>query len=230
MTRGYFVTGTDTGVGKTRISLGLMSLLQTQGHVVTGMKPVASGCSRSPAGLVNDDALRLQAQASFRVPYEQVNPYAFEPAIAPHLAANMAGVKIEPAVIREAFEQLTEAADRVVVEGVGGWLVPINASQTMVDVALELGLPVILVVAVRLGCLNHAMLSSEAIGASGLPFAGWIANRLDPGCEAAAENILALRERLDAPFLGEVGFSSGDRSLAEQFSGIHLAPVSSPDV
>lgn len=222
MTRGFFVTGTDTGVGKTRISVGLMSLLQSQGHVVTGMKPVASGCQPGPAGLVNDDALQLQAQASFTVPYHLVNPYAFEPAIAPHLAAGAAGVHIEIGVIRQALSQLTEAADRVVVEGVGGWLVPINATETMADVAAAMGLPVVMVVGVRLGCLNHALLTAAAIEATALPFAGWIANRLDPTCEAADENIAALSGLLDAPLLGDVPYDEGGCSLAGRLGHIRL--------
>lgn len=230
MTRGYFVTGTDTGVGKTRFSLGLMALLQAQGHVVTGMKPVASGCRATPSGLVNDDAARLQAQASFTVPYHQVNPYAFEPAIAPHLAAEAQGLSIEIEVIRQALSGLTQAADRVVVEGVGGWLVPINATQTMADVAVALGLPVIMVVAVRLGCLNHAMLTAAAIEAAAVPFGGWVANRLDPECEAADELIAALRQRLAAPFVGELDFSADDRSTADQFRHIRLESLSRPVV
>jgi dethiobiotin synthetase len=229
MTRGYFVTGTDTGVGKTRISLGLMHLLQSQGHVVTGMKPVASGCHSTPAGLVSHDALQLQARASFTVPYHQVNPYAFEPAIAPHLAARASGVKIELEVIKEALAGVTEAADRVVVEGVGGWMVPISATRTMADVAAAIGLPVVMVVGVRLGCINHALLTAAAIEAADVQFGGWIANRLDPACEAAEETVAALRERLAALCLGEVDYGADEHSVAEQFSRIRL-PVTAPAV
>lgn len=227
MTRGYFVTGTDTGVGKTRVSVGLMSLLQSQGHVVTGMKPVASGCHATAAGLFSDDALQLQAQASFSVTYNEVNPYAFEAAIAPHLAAQGLGVEIEIEVIQAALAILTEAADRVVVEGVGGWLVPINAHQTMADLAVALGLPVVLVVAVRLGCLNHALLTAAAMEAAGVQFCGWVANRLDPACEAADETVAALRERLAAPCLGELGYAPDERSIPDQFRQIRL-PVTAP--
>lgn len=228
MTRGYFVTGTDTGVGKTRVSLGLMRQLQQQGHVVTGMKPVASGCRSTPAGPVNDDALQLQAQASFTVPYQQVNPYAFEPPIAPHLAAQALGVTIELVVIEEALAGLTQAADRVVVEGVGGWLVPIDATKTMADVAIALGLPVIMVVGIRLGCLNHALLTAAAIEAAPVSCVGWVANRLDPDCEAVEENITALRERLPLPCLGELAYSpEGDRN-AIAFEELDLAAPSWP--
>src|SRR5690606_25531823 len=160
MTQGYFVTGTDTGVGKTRISLALMRALQAQGHTVLGMKPVASGCRSTADGLRNDDAVQLRAQASFDVPYDQVNPYAFEPPIAPHLAALAVGTVIRIDVIRDMLDRLGASADRVVVEGVGGWLVPIDASATMADVAVAVDLPVVLVVAVRLGCLNHALLTA----------------------------------------------------------------------
>ncbi len=222
MTRGYFVTGTDTGVGKTCVSLGLMKLLQSQGHVVTAMKPVASGCRFASTGLVSDDALKLQAQASFSTPYEQVNPYALELPIAPHLAAQAQGMTIELAVIEQALGELTEAADRVVVEGIGGWLVPIDATRTMADVAQRLALPVILVVGVRLGCLNHALLTAAAINNVEVPFAGWVANRLDPGCQAADEVVEALRERLTVPCLGELPYMQDEASLTEQLSRFHL--------
>jgi dethiobiotin synthetase len=229
VTRGYFITGTDTGVGKTRVSLALMQLLQKQGHVVTGMKPVASGCRSTPAGLVNDDALQLQAQASFTVPYEQVNPYAFEPPIAPHLAAKAQGVRIDPDVIGHALKVLTQAADRVVVEGVGGWLVPIDETRTMADVAAALELPVIMVVGIRLGCLNHALLTAAAIQAAPVSFAGWVANRMDPDCEAVEENILALQERLAVPRLAELPYcAKPDESAArlEWYGPTASRPVS----
>jgi dethiobiotin synthetase len=222
MTRGYFVTGTDTGVGKTRASLVLMSLLQQQGHVVTGMKPVASGCELTPAGPVNGDALALQAQASFTVPYHDVNPYAFEPPIAPHLAARAAGVTIDPETIRQALARVTGESDRVVVEGVGGWLVPIDADRTMADIAVSIGLPVILVVGIRLGCINHALLTEAAIETTAVPIAGWIANRIEPDTEAAEEIVAALRQWLRAPCLGELPFVPDGRALAEQMGNVHL--------
>ncbi|VAW74951.1 Dethiobiotin synthetase [hydrothermal vent metagenome] len=201
---GYFVTGTDTGVGKTAVSLELMRLLQAQGHVVTAMKPVASGCRREAVGLVNDDALQLQAQASVTLPYRLVNPYAFEAAIAPQIAAAATSIDISLKVIEEAFSSLGQEADRIVVEGIGGWAVPVNASQTMADVAVALGLPVVLVVAIRLGCINHALLTAQAITASGACFVGWIANRLDPACQAQDETITALRQCLPVLCLGDL--------------------------
>jgi dethiobiotin synthetase len=221
MTHGFFVTGTDTGVGKTSVSLELMRLLQVQGHVVTGMKPVASGCEPGSSGLLNDDALRLQAQASFTVPYQQVNPYAFEPAIAPHIAAAEAGVDMTLEIIEAAMAVVIQDADRVVVEGVGGWAVPVNDSQTMEDVAVALGLPVVMVVGIRLGCISHALITAKAITARGLKMAGWVANRLDPECLAQDETVAALRQRLSAPCLGDVpyvvgGDCAGQLRLPEQ--------------
>ncbi len=222
MTQGYFVTGTDTGVGKTLVSVALMRHLQAQGHTVAGMKPVASGCQSTPDGLLNDDALQLQRQASRPAPYRLVNPYAFEPAIAPHLAAEAAGVAIETETIVRHLAELSQGVDRVVVEGVGGWLVPIDASHDMADVAAALRLPVILVVAIRLGCLNHALLSARAIEASPLPFAGWIANRLDPACERQEANIAALRARLPAPCLGELAYQ---RQVDVAIAGARFDPA-----
>jgi len=219
---GYFVTGTDTGVGKTCVSLGLMRALQRQGHVVVGMKPVASGCSRTSWGLVNEDARQLQACASFNLPYQYVNPYAFEAVVAPHLAAQCDGVHIEIPLIKNACEELTSEADRVVVEGIGGWLVPINEKQTMADVALALGLPVILVVAIRLGCLNQALLTAAAIRSSGLPLLGWVANRIDPGCEQQDGNIATLTQRLPVPLLADLAYSDNAASLEEQAGRINL--------
>jgi dethiobiotin synthetase len=223
---GFFVTGTDTGVGKTCVSLGLMRALQRRGHVVVGMKPVASGCSKTASGLVNDDARRLQSCASFNAPYQYVNPYAFEPGIAPHLAAECAGLQIEIANIQRACQRLTADADRLVVEGVGGWLVPINARQTMADVALALGLPVVLVVAIRLGCLNHTLLTAAAIRHTGLPLVGWVANRMDPNCEQQDGNVAALRQRLPAPLLADLAYSDDAVSLQDSAGQVNLDLVS----
>jgi len=219
---GYFVTGTDTGVGKTCVSLGLMRALQRQGHVVMGMKPVASGCSRTAWGLVNEDARQLQACASFNVSYQYVNPYAFEAAVAPHLAAECDGVPIEIPRIKRSCRELTAEADRVVVEGIGGWLVPINDTQTMADVALALGLPVIMVVAIRLGCLSQALLTAAAISESGLQLVGWVANRIDPGCEQQDGNIMTLTQRLAAPLLADLAYSDDAVRLEEQAGRMNL--------
>lgn len=197
--RGYFVTGTDTGVGKTLISQALLHRLRQTHVAVAGFKPVASGCEQTANGLRNADALALQQASSIAMPYATVNPYAFAPPIAPHLAAELAGVAIDCEVIRRGIASV--AAERVVVEGVGGWLVPLNRRQTVADLAQLLGLPVVLVVGVRLGCLNHALLTAEAIRARGLEIAGWVANRIDTQCLLCEENIAALDERLGMPLL-----------------------------
>lgn len=204
MPKGFFVTGTDTGVGKTWITLGLMRGLRTRGLKVAGMKPVASGCVPGPAGLRNEDALRIQAQASVPVDYETINPYAFAPAIAPHIAAAESGVCIDIARIRRAYDGLAALADCVVVEGVGGWMVPLNERDTVADLAQALALPVVLVVGVRLGCINHALLTADSILRQGCILAGWVANVVDAGCERIQENVAALEARLAAPLLGVV--------------------------
>ncbi len=204
---GLFVTGTDTGVGKTWVSLGLMAALQARGLKVAGMKPVSAGCERTPDGLRNDDALLLQRQASVTHPYERVNPAAFEPPIAPHIAAAEVGARIDFARIERAYAQLAESSDVCVVEGAGGWLVPLSARRSFADLAECLALPVVLVVAIRLGCLNHALLSVESIEARKLPLLGWVANRLSPDTPRAAENIEALEQRISAPRLATVGYA-----------------------
>jgi len=199
---GYFITGTDTGVGKTVITLGLMQLLQDRGLRVVAMKPVASGCERTAAGLRNADAMALRQQASVRLEYDRVNPYAFEPACAPHIAADRAGVRIDIGAIRTGFDALREQAEMVLVEGIGGWRVPLNDRETVADLAARLELGVILVVGIRLGCLNHALLTAAAIAASGLELAGWVANRLPPAPEFGDENISTLKSNICAPLLG----------------------------
>ncbi len=204
MTAGVFVTGIDTGVGKTLVGTALVRRLAGAGRRVAAMKPVASGCERTRAGLRNADALALAAASNLAVDYDCINPYAFEPAIAPHLAAREAGVVIDPARILAAFRVLSERADAVVVEGVGGWQVPIGDSATMADVARLLDLPVMLVVGIRLGCINHALLTAQAVRAAGLALAGWVACRVDPACERPDENVAAIGERLGAPLLGDI--------------------------
>jgi dethiobiotin synthetase len=210
MRRDFFVTGTDTGVGKTVVSLALMQALQSQGRTVVGMKPVASGCQPSESGLVNADALQLQARSSVRMPYERINPYAFEPPIAPHLAAASDGLHIEIPVIETAYRAVAEVADAVIVEGVGGWLVPLDARKTMADVVVALDLPVVMAVAIRLGCLNHALLTEGAVKRSGLRLAGWVANRIDPACLRADDIVDALRARLEVPLLADFPYLSDE--------------------
>ena len=210
--QGLFITGTDTEIGKTEVTLGLMSALQQHGQRVLGMKPVAAGCEpsaedlRNDQGLRNDDALRIQAQCSQPIAYAQINPYAFAPPIAPHIAAAEAGIEIALAPIQSAYQQLAVQADWVIVEGVGGWRVPLGTNLTLADLPRALGLPVLLVVGLRLGCLNHALLSAEAIQASGLRLTGWVANCIDPAMAAVDGNLASLRARIPAPCIGVVPY------------------------
>lgn len=198
---GWFVTGTDTEVGKTTSACGLVAKLAARGERVAVMKPVASGCRRTPEGLRNEDAEALIAASGQPWAYAQVNPYAFEPPIAPHIAAAQAGVEIDPAHILGNFHALRGRAERIVVEGAGGFRVPLGPGFDSADLAVELGLPVILVVGLRLGCINHALLTAEAVLARGLAFAGWVGNRLGE-MDVPEENVVALTERLPGPCLG----------------------------
>jgi len=200
--RGLFVTGTDTGVGKTLVACGLLSALGKFGRSVIGMKPVAAG---SAAGRWADvDALVHASNVS--ADPSLINPYAFDPAIAPHIAAELAGVEIEVEVMARAYDALSRLADHVVVEGVGGFLAPLNALQTGEDLAIRLGLPVVLVVGMRLGCLNHALLTRRQIARSRLRCAGWVANSILPDMPRLQDNIDALAGRLGCPLLGVVPF------------------------
>ena len=207
--RACFVTGTDTGIGKTRVSLGLLRSLKQSGLKTVAMKPVASGARMTPEGLRNDDALALQAAASLKRPYELVNPYCFAPAIAPHLAAREAGVTMDLKAVHEAFGKLRQGADATVVEGVGGWQVPLAESLELPDLVRELELPVLLVVGLRLGCLNHALLTARAIRADGLELLGWVANGIDPGFERPEANVATLESALDTPLLGRLPYAPG---------------------
>lgn len=264
--KGFFVTGTDTGCGKTEVSLGLILALRQAGFRVQGMKPVASGCApafipsgcqadpREPSGglggpqaramtlnvggvakgpaagleeplaqapglaqppchhpvpptvpgLRNADAERLLAQSSRPAPYDWVNPYAFEPPIAPHLAAREVGVRINPDLIRARARDLAGMGDLLIVEGVGGWRVPLGPDLAVSDLPGLLGLPVILVVGLRLGCLNHALLTAESIVAGGCPLAGWVANQIEPAMARREENLATLASRLPAPLVGDI--------------------------
>lgn len=201
---GFFITGTDTGVGKTLVSAGLIRNLVANGWRVAGMKPVATGCKWKGGVLRSADADLLIAEANVKAPYDWVNPYAYEPPIAPHIAAKQHRGYISLAHIANCKAQLLEMADLVVVEGVGGFRVPLNDDQDAADMALMLGLPVILVVGLRLGCLNHALMSAEAIQLRGLKLAGWVGNRIDPGMTHMEPNLDALRQRLTVPCLGVV--------------------------
>ena len=199
----YFITGTDTGVGKTLISCALLHFFAAQGKRVAGFKPVAAGCD---ADGYNDDAKALRTASTMPLSYGQVNPYCLHDAIAPHIAAQNEGVHIDLARILNSYHELAGQADEVIVEGAGGFLVPLNDTQDGGDLAIQLGLPIILVVGMRLGCLNHALLTVEAIAARGLTLAAWVANVVDADMDALQENIEALRERIAAPLLGIVPY------------------------
>jgi len=193
--RGIFVTGTDTAVGKTVVACGLARGLRAQGARVAVMKPVASGATRTSEGLRNADALALIEAAQATTPYALVNPYCFEPHISPHIAAKEAQIEVDIAMIRRNFEVLAAQADWVLIEGAGGWFTPISERQTMADLVWALAVPTLMVVGVRLGCLNHAQLTRLAIEARGVSFAGWIASGVDPAMARTAENLASL-ERL----------------------------------
>jgi dethiobiotin synthetase len=197
----YFVTGTDTGVGKTLISCALLHGFTAQEKRAVGMKPISAGCDTDGQ---NEDALQLRAAGNVAVSNELSNPYCFLPAIAPHIAAQRAGVIIDFSVIAKSYQELAAQADVVIVEGAGGLLVPLNAQQDSADLVQELRLPVILVVGMRLGCLNHALLTVQAIAARGLTLAGWVANIVEVDMAAVEENVAALQQRIAAPLLGTV--------------------------
>lgn len=206
---GLFITGTDTETGKTFVSRLLIHLLQQQGLRVSAMKPVASGAGQINGQLRNEDALALADAANSKADYSLVNPYVFSEPVSPHIAAARAGVEIDLDKINDCYHILQQQSDLVVVEGVGGWYAPLSMHCTVADMAEKLQLPVVLVVGLRLGCLNHALLSAQAIRQSGLPFAGWIANSLTDKFTAEDENIETLQHFLhDIPFLGAVAYQS----------------------
>ena len=211
----YFVTGTDTGVGKTLISCALLYAFAAQDKSVAGMKPVAAGCDED--GL-NEDVKKLRAATNILASLGQINPYSFLHPIAPHIAARNAGVQINLQRISESYNELASQAEVVIVEGAGGFQVPLNDTEDIADLAVALGLPVILVVGMRLGCLNHALLTVRAISDCGLVCAGWIANVLDDEMAALDENIEALQQRIEAPLLAVVPYQANPdaRSIATQ--------------
>lgn len=205
MSTGYFVTGTDTGIGKTVISCALLHAFAAEGYKVAGMKPIAAG-SENGRWM---DVEHLLAASNVAVSRQQINPYAFHQPLAPHIAAHQAGMEINLSVIHRAYLELSTHTDIVIVEGVGGFLVPVNHHQTGADLAQALSLPVIMVIGMRLGCLNHALLTSRAIRDADLVLAGWVANCIDPDMRAIEENIDALAQRLKCPLLGMLPFDQG---------------------
>jgi dethiobiotin synthetase len=202
--RGFFVTGTDTGVGKTVVSAGLVWLLQQHGWRVAPVKPVAAGLDWIDGRWINGDVLRLREACALPLEEADIGPIQLRTACAPHIAAALEGLSIVPHALLDAVRRAAARADSVVVEGVGGWRVPLNDTWDSADLAAALGLPVVLVVGLRLGCLNHALLSADAIRARRLPLAGWVGNTLPPEMPWARENLAALRAHLAAPCLGLV--------------------------
>lgn len=202
MQQAYFVTGTDTGVGKSWTTAALMQYFKNQGKSVKAMKPIASGCEYIEGQLRNEDALLLQQFASEPMAYDEINIYSFEPPVSPHIAAQQAGQEIVFEPILKQFQKLQASADIVLVEGVGGWCVPLNNSQNVADLALFLNIPVLMVVGIRLGCINHACLTEQTIHATGAEYAGWIGSCIDPDMLCLNENIETLENLLTAPNLG----------------------------
>lgn len=206
MTLSCFVTGTDTGVGKTLVSCALLRWLGQRHAAVVGMKPVAAGATLRAGGWGNDDVVALRAASTLAVAAELDNPYLLRDPLAPHLAARRMGQSIDIDLITQCYRRLAARADAVVVEGAGGFCVPLSESRTGADLARALGLPVVLVVGLRLGCLNHALLSAQAIRAHGLQLAGWVASRIDPAMQAQDDNVATLATRLRAPLLADIPF------------------------
>jgi dethiobiotin synthetase len=221
----FFVTGTNTEVGKTWVSRALLLAAKSHGLRTIAVKPIAAGCERTPGGLRNEDALLLQDSITESLHYQQINPVALEPPIAPHIAAQRVGLDLTVAYLAQCCaETLREVHDFALVEGAGGWRVPVNRRETLADLAVTLQLPVILVVGMELGCLNHALLTAEAIRRDGLRLAGWVANSPGPAMPYLEENLASLRDRLAAPLLGQIPLIA-DHNAAAAANLLDLAPL-----
>jgi len=224
MNKGFFITGTDTNVGKTLISTALVHALQQKHRTVAVMKPIASGGRYDSGDLRNSDAEALLQACGLDIPYELVNPYVFEAPVAPHLAAAESGIDISIPYIVDAYKQLADKADAVVVEGAGGWLVPLSlpgngiAQTSFADLAVQLKLPVVLVVDMRLGCINHALLTVESIKHSKAKFHGWVANSTMLEMPRYKENIASLNALIKEPLLAEINFNSTEQETIQKFT------------
>ncbi len=220
MSAAYFVVGTDTGIGKTHATCALLHALARRHARVCGMKPIAAGGVQTADGLSNEDSIAHRAASTVRVPPALDNPILLPEPLSPHIAAARAGTPIAFDTVLSAVAELRARTDALVVEGAGGFLVPLSPTQTGADLAIALKLPLVLVVGMRLGCLNHALLTAEAIRARGLTLAGWIANRVDPGFLCPEENLAYLRTRLDAPLWADLPFSVNPdpRADADRFT------------
>ncbi len=219
MAKGLFITGTDTGCGKTEITLALMHVLQSRGLKVVGMKPVASGAEPGPEGLRNEDAVRIQAAGSVDAPYELINPFAYEPPIAPHIAAREAGRPVERGKLLDCYNKLGELADLVIVEGVGGWRVPLGEDLQVPDLPTLFDIPTLLVVGMRLGCLNHALLSADSI-ANSVRLIGWVANQVEPDMARLQENLECLDSAITSQRLGLCPYIQGQTDIAALAAGL----------
>ena len=211
----YFITATDTDAGKTFVTTGLLEALSKSGFKTLGFKPVASGCVMTEYGLRNEDALKIINAADSKIDYSLINPYAFEAPIAPHIAAHNVGVSINLQTIADTIFNSLNDIDYVLVEGVGGWMVPLNDQQTMADLAALLNFPVIIVVNMRLGCINHALLTVDAIEQKGLNIAGWLANQAENSMELLQENIASIESRLSPPLLGVIPHGAKQKDIAQ---------------
>lgn len=209
----WFITGTDTEIGKTHVAAALIRQLVADGYRVAGMKPVASGCENTEAGLRNEDALSLIAASNVELPYEVVNPFAFEPAIAPHIAAQEAGQSIDINRVRRLAERIQ--ADYLIIEGVGGWCVPLGDACMLSELAMATADEVIIVVGMRLGCINHALLTAAQVQRDGMTLKGWIANHVDPQMHAQSENLATLQALMPCPFLGVLPWQASSQSTQE---------------
>ena len=196
MKQAFFITGTDTGVGKTYVACQLIRDYVAKGYKVVGMKPVAAGEDFINGEWVNDDVLKLEAASNIKAPRHLVNPYSFKEPIAPHIAAKLAGVEIKLAVLKQAFEDLSQLADIVIIEGAGGFLVPLNETQTMADLANCLNAPIILIIGMKLGCINHSLLTIEAIKSRNCTINSWVANPIMPKMPYLASNVATIAKKL----------------------------------
>lgn len=215
-TRGFFITGTDTGIGKTWVTLSLMHLLQEAGLSVIGMKPVATGGMKGESGLINEDAALLQAHSSVDVAYSRINPWVFEPPVSPHIAADLVGSELKLDQIVAACHDLSAEADCILVEGVGGWEVPLNHRHSVADWAVHLGFPVIMVVGLKLGCINQGVLTGRAIARTTVPCLGWIANQIDRDMLYPEHNLETLKLLLEQPLLASLPYCHPDSGVRHQ--------------
>lgn len=211
MTKGWFVTGTDTEIGKTTFSTLLLDYLVKKDYLVTGFKPVASGASWQNNELVNQDVQELQRHSNANLKLSQINPYCFEPAIAPHIAAMESHTVIHLDHIKRVYEEAAKQVDYVVVEGAGGILVPLHEDLLTLDLCATLSLPVIIVVGMRLGCINHALLTEKVILSSGLTVLGWVANQINPEMPYYQENITTLNRLMTSPMLAEIPYQDSEK-------------------